>query len=187
MTAIFFSPKIGPIAIDCWISERHSSTIGITEIAVESGAKITDHAYVQPKKLDVDFGSKTAAVTYQALMRFQKERKPFTVVSGLNVYTNMLIRDISAQRNAEYSQVLSGSVSLQEIIIVKTGTTADKAAPKAKDDDTKDKTDGTVTRGDQPSTEAPGGGSVLHEIIFGSGGKQQGAGLTGPAGGEAPT
>lgn len=170
MTAILFSPRIGPIQIDCWITEKHSSSIGITEIPVESGAKITDHSYVEPKKLDIDFANEQAAISYQALVRFQESRSPFTIVSGLTVYTNMLIREIGAERDAETHGILKGTASLQEIIIVHSasapatdkgggqpgGKLSTKAAAPTKTNTigqaTSDRASGTVTRGDQPST-----------------------------------
>ena len=48
---IAFSTSIGPVPLDCVISEKPSSELDITEIAIETGAKITDHAVVMPKKV----------------------------------------------------------------------------------------------------------------------------------------
>ncbi|AGC35714.1 tail fiber protein [Rhizobium phage RHEph06] len=120
MTAIIFSNTIGPVPISVVISEEHESTIGITEQPVETGAKITDHAYVEPKKLSLEFGDENAVATYNALVRFQESRVPFSIISGLYVYNNMLIRAINVTRDSTYSRVLSGRVDLQEVIIVST-------------------------------------------------------------------
>jgi hypothetical protein len=177
MTAIMFSPRIGPVSVDCWITETHISTIGITEIPVESGARITDHAYVEPKRLSIDFGNEQAALTYMTLVKFQESRIPFTIVSGLSVYNNMLIRSINAQRDPEMARVFRGTVELQEIIIVNTaaapasssaGGGGNKAATPTKEtttgDAVKDKASGTVTRGDQPNTPVIGYKHLMPEV-----------------------
>lgn len=120
MSAIIFSHLIGPVPVAVVLSERHEATIGITEQPIETGAKITDHAYVEPKKLTLEFADENAVATYNALVRFQESRTPFTVVSGLFIYNNMLIRAINVTRDVSYSRVLYGTVDLQEAIIVST-------------------------------------------------------------------
>lgn len=177
---ILFSKTIGPIPVSVIVKENHRSSLGITENPIETGAKITDHAYVEPKRLELEFADANAAATYNALVRFQEARVPFTVVSGLYVYTNMLIKGLSADRDHKTANVLSGKVELQEAIIVSTayttseGETSSSAQSKGKpggkkstqaarptseragDAATADRASGTVTRGDTPAkTVAP--------------------------------
>lgn len=120
MPVIAFNRAIGPVPMDCVVSERHSSELTITEIPIESGAKITDHAVVTPKRVLLDIATGSAVATYAALMALQESRVPFTLVTGLSVYNNMLISRIDPERDSEFSQVLRGRVELQEIIIVGT-------------------------------------------------------------------
>ncbi len=122
MSAILFSGLIGPVPVSVIIREQHESSIGITELPIETGAKITDHAYIEPKRITLEFGDAFAAATYNALVRFQESRIPFTFVSGLYVYTNMLIKRLRADRDYQYSRVLNGVCELQEVILVATGT-----------------------------------------------------------------
>lgn len=122
---IAFSSVIGPVPIDCIISEKIDSTLEITEIAVEDGSRISDHAVVMPKKLGLEIASGSAAATYAALERFQESRVPFTMVSGLKIFTNMLIKSISAERDATFSKILKARVDLQEVILVGTSYVAD--------------------------------------------------------------
>lgn len=166
MSAIAFSRAIGPVSIDCVISEDHSSEIEVTEIPIETGARITDHAYVLPKRVTLEIADAKAAATYNALVRLQESRAPFTVVTGLFVYTNMLIRSLNATRDRISSKVLQCSAELQEIIIV--GTSYSSAAggllgllgskvPKissaqSKDARTADRATDTVLRGDSATT-----------------------------------
>jgi len=142
MSAIFFNRLIGPVPIDCMIRESPSHRLGISEIPIETGAKITDHAYIEPKRLRLEFGALAGAAAFAALVRFQESRVPFTVVSGLYVYTNMLIADLSADRDADWSRVLHSFVELQEAIIVETAYAASET-------------------GDASSTGQPGGKDSL--------------------------
>lgn len=128
MTAIFFSSLIGPIPVAVVMRENHMSSLGITENPIETGASVTDHAYVNPKSLTLEFADGNAAATFNALVRFQESRTPFVVVSGLFVYTNMLIKSLSATRDAGTSRILDGRAELQEIIIVSTAYTSTEGA-----------------------------------------------------------
>ena len=169
---VFFNSRIGPVPLDVIISERHNSSIGITELPIETGAKITDHSYVEPKKLELSFADCGAALTYMALVRFQETRVPFSIISGLNIYTNMLIRDINAERDEQYSKILKGTALLQEVILVSTakvaseegGSTKSPNTGTGKDNNTIDRTDGPKPRGDQPTQPNQ---SVLHKYVFG--------------------
>jgi hypothetical protein len=124
MTSILFSRLIGPVPVDVIVRETHRNTLGITENPIETGAKVTDHAYVEPKKLTLEFASDNAVATYNALVRFQESRVPFIIVSGLTVYQNMLIKELRVTRDATYSRVLDGLCELQEAIIVSTAYTS---------------------------------------------------------------
>lgn len=128
---IAFSSAIGPVPIDCVISEKLESTLEITEIAVETGSKITDHAVVMPKKITLELANANAAASYNAIERFQESRIPFTFVSGLKVFSNMLVKRLSAERDATFSKILKATVDLQEVILVGTSYVADPAGDNA--------------------------------------------------------
>jgi len=167
MSAILFSEGIGPVPVEVILSEGHKSTLGITEIPIETGAKITDHAYVEPKKLTLDFADGNAAQTWNALVQFQESRVPFVIVSGLAVYKNMLIKELSANRDQQTCAILAGRCELQEVIIVSTAYTPSESGDGKKgsngaktptketagDNTTKDRATGTNARGDQGSSK----------------------------------
>ena len=123
MAPIFFSPTIGPVPISVVLKEQHSASLGITEQPIETGAKVTDHAYVEPKRLSLEIADENAVATHGALLRLQESRIPFTIISGLKIYSNMLIKSIRADRDVRTSNILSGTVELQEAIIVSTAYT----------------------------------------------------------------
>jgi hypothetical protein len=164
MTAIAFSKAVGPVALDLFVSEKHESVLEITLNPVEFGADITDHAYSQPKKVMLDVADGSAALTYQALVRFQESRVPFTLVTGLDIYRNMLIARLEADRDREFNNVLRCKVDLQEVIIVSSahivGRGSKLSSENAGDAATKDRTAETVQRGDiGPAPKSPAGGA----------------------------
>src|SRR5690606_24150404 len=131
MSVIAFSSAIGPVPISCVLAEKHVSEIEISEIPIETGAKISDHAYVMPKKVRLEIADANAAATFASLVRFQESRVPFVLVTGLSVYRDMLIRSIEADRDAKTSRVLSAKVECQEVIIVGTAYTASEGGSKS--------------------------------------------------------
>lgn len=185
---IAFSSAIGPVPIDCVISEKLESTLEITEIAVESGSRITDHAVVMPKKITLELANANAAASYNAIERFQESRIPFTFVSGLKVFSNMLVKRLSAERDATYSKILKATVDLQEVILVGTSYVADpagdnatrgnlggkkstRAAPPSADRATgiaAERATGTVQLGDSAVSSASTADQSYLSIIFGA-------------------
>lgn len=170
MVAIAFSRAIGPVPIQCVIREQPLTELEITEIPVEFGAAITDHAYPLPKRVTLDIADNGGAATFNALVRFQESRVPFTLVTGLSVFRNMLIKRIEPERDKDFSTTFRATVDLQEIIIVETaraadegqeeggkpgGTKSTKAATPTKgragDAATGDRASGPVQRGDAPA------------------------------------
>lgn len=175
MSVIAFSKTIGPVRLNCFFSENHNSELGITENPVESGGTVHDHAYTMPKKVTLEIMDENAAGTFNALVAFQRSRIPFTLVTGLSVYPSMLIRNISADRDKQHSQILYATVDLQEVIIAQTavasidvqdagpvstgepgGANSTSAASpsysSAGDSITADRATATIQRGDSPAT-----------------------------------
>lgn len=164
MSVIAFSPKIGPVSIDCFLSEKHDSDLEITANPVENGAEVHDHAVVKPKRLTLEIADENGAQAYQSLVRFQESRVPFTIVSGLTYYKDMLVKSITADRDSQFSRVLYARIELQEVVIVSTAyaavdvdqagqTSPNSPAGQAGDATTADRTAGTVQRGDAPASQ----------------------------------
>lgn len=126
--AALLSKAIGPVRVAVIEDEQHTSTIEITEIPIETGASITDHAYRNPNKVKLKIVSEGPAVTYRALKSLQESRVPFTLVTGLHVYQNMLIKSLTPERNSRFSSVFYGTVDLQEAIIAGTSYIAGQGA-----------------------------------------------------------
>lgn len=117
---IFFSRFLSPLPIDVRITETHEVSVGVTEIPLEDGSAVNDHAYIKPSVLKIEFASGMPALSWQALVRQTKSRQPFTIVTGLDVYQNMILRLSSADVNKDSSHILRGTVELQEVLIAGT-------------------------------------------------------------------
>lgn len=190
MAAIAFSRAIGPVPISCVIREQPRSELEITEIPIETGAAVTDHAYPTPKKVTLEVADEGAAATFAALVRFQESRVPFTLVTGLSVFRNMLIKKIEGDRDKDSSRILKATIDLQEVIIVDTAyATADPdgrapgagnpggdkstraarpTSSRAGDPATANRAAGTVHSGDNATKPVSNGTSILNRV-FGSG------------------
>lgn len=122
--------NIGAIPVTIVTGEDHESQVSITKVPVEFGSDITDHAYVEPKTVTLKgiigpgFNGRRSfdrAAGFQALIRYQESRTPFTLVTGLTLYRNMLIGKISVPVNPENTNVLEFTATLHQILIVGSG------------------------------------------------------------------
>ena len=184
MTVIAFSRAIGPIPINCILSERHTSEVEITANPIETGAEVNDHAYVKPKQVVLEVADRNAAVMYNLLMRFQESRVPFYLVTGLTIYKDMLIQSIDAERDKTHSRILKARVTCRQVIIVSTGS-AESGGPggspggnkslgssnptqhSANNPTTANRVASSVQAGDNPTTSvsAPKTQSLLSQVF----------------------
>lgn len=127
---ILFPRSIGPVKVDAVIKEIIESRLRITEMPIEFGADVTDHAYVEPMRITIEGiiggsllssssgGRAIAVAAWQALKALQQSREPFTLISGLDVHRNILIESLIAERDKDHSMVLKFTADLREIQIV---------------------------------------------------------------------
>lgn len=135
MPCVAFTRAIGPVILDVVISEKHSSEMETAEHPVERGAKISDHAWRKPMEVEMEIAvSDGALAAYEGLLALQRAAEPFTLVTGLKVYQNMLVQKVEATRDKEYSRILFGTASLKEIILTSTkagGSTGETSDTRA--------------------------------------------------------
>lgn len=121
MPAIFPSSKtrIGPLVFDGTTSDEHSLTVSTTDQVIASGARITDHAIVDPRplKLEVvttrsrgsasfdaqpsDFNPARHAMIYAQLCELAKARLLVRIVTAVEAYSSMLIVSVGYARNSQ--------------------------------------------------------------------------------------
>lgn len=141
---------VAGIVVDATVSETHLSSCDLTENPVEDGAKITDHVQLKPSELTIEgvisdsplgyavvgniqnlvrstkslFGGSSRSIdAYNDLLLLQKSRQPFTVITGLKRYENMIMTELSVPRTAQTGNAIHFRASMKEIRIVKSKTT----------------------------------------------------------------
>jgi len=132
--------------LDGVISEQHSSTAKITKHPVEYGVDISDHVIKQPMKIIVNgivtnspfakqlinrlpggatfteqglsslTGSRVRNA-YKGLIDLQNERQPVRLQTGLLVYDNMILTDVSTPNDVQDN--LRVKLTFEEIFVVK--------------------------------------------------------------------
>lgn len=141
MTCILVSRSIGGVFVDVVISEEHESEMEIAEHPVEKGAKISDHAWRLPYRVTLEsaIAGERAVASFQQLLDVQSAAEPFSLVTGLKVYQNMLIKRLTATRDRENARILKFEAELQEVVIVSTESSGGSSSD--------DKAQGTTKRG----------------------------------------
>lgn len=167
------SRLLGPVRLDVVVRERHESDLFVTRHPVELGADVSDHAIVEPKRLMLDAvaGSRpgtptNVAASWQALRRLQESREPFTIVTALDVYRNILIERLTVDRDATYGRVLYFRAELREVIVVDTETSPGESGERGtsqsglsrgrlQDGPARDRGSPTTQRGNTATRPAP--------------------------------
>jgi hypothetical protein len=117
-------PKfVGGVPVDVIVRESHQADSTIAMHPVERGAHVSDHITIEPKRLFIEGAAQSGAATWQALLAARATRMPFTIVTGFDVYQNMVIEKLDAERDARFSTTLRFTAALREVIIVDTETT----------------------------------------------------------------
>lgn len=166
-TATTFLPVVrsfGPITFDAVVSEGHTSEQEVTTQPMENGSSMADHAYMKPRTLkiqaivsDVFFGNPAGDLYSQNssnsrsrngwafLRQLQTQHTLLTVVTGLDVYENMLITALNTEQNVGKGRVLLVDISLTEVLIVSSQSVAFSGVVSS----------GTVNNGNKPGTPVP--------------------------------
>lgn len=104
------------------LKESATDNLEITRHPVQDGASITDHAFLQPKELEMDVlfndNERPLAETYEKLLALQASREPFDVVTGKRLYTNMMFASLSNTTDSDTENILSLNIAFREILIV---------------------------------------------------------------------
>lgn len=121
-----FLPRrsMGPFTTYVTVEESASDRLSIADHPVQTGAAVSDHAYKEPAKLSIRCifdrtrSQEPLEATYRKILALQAEREPFTVVTGLRTYENMLFEGLGVVRDRVTSNVLAIDVELREVILV---------------------------------------------------------------------
>jgi len=149
------------------IAETHA-------VSFETGVVVSDHAYMKPRRLELEgavgdvwlYGkdqngntvedtfrsdASRAAAAFAYLASLQARAEPFSVQTGLRLYTNLVITSLTADQDAETAAILVFKASLREVIRVSTRTVT---YPPRKPGKPKLQAAPTVAAGEAQSTPA---------------------------------
>ena len=147
---------------DLAIRERHSDRLGITAHPIQTGAAVTDHAFVMQPEFTLEFGWSNSSIAgiiqdfkgtsfsdvlsgnlgegyvkkvYAKVSALQQSRQLCTVVTGKRQYKNVLIESVETYTDAStaYSMIISMNCkALQLVHVATTSTTNIKQDSQAK-------------------------------------------------------
>lgn len=152
-------------AFDAEITIEHQQQLRKTEHPVQTGANISDHAYIVPARLVLDVvmsdgvdayfspstwsGSTSKSVAaYQTMLALQFSRIPLSITTKLRTYQNMVIENLIPQENAKTFAGARMRVEFGQIFMANVSQTSTSARPQ----DTNTTNLGTVNP--QPPTAA---------------------------------
>lgn len=133
---VYVKTNIGGWFFDAYLSMEHTSKLRITEHPVQTGASITDHAYLEPRELTIEVGMSDVASSivpsqftgswsrsvkaYEVLRELQAQRIPVQVLTRLGLYKNMMIESLSVPEDNKTLYGFRASINLKEILVAET-------------------------------------------------------------------
>jgi hypothetical protein len=147
--SVYLRTDVGGYIFDAMLSLQHESTLEITQHPVQSGAAVSDHAYLNPRKLTLQIGMSDAATSvlpgqfatgptrsiaaYQLLLSLQQSRIPVEVTTRLQSYSNMLVQSITVPDDHTTAYGLKATVVLEELQVAVVRTVKISARPQVTD------------------------------------------------------
>lgn len=123
---------------DAVLHVRHHQEVAITKHPVQTGAAISDHAYMQPAQVELEIGMSDAmdsfvsgqystvpsksVSAFDTFQQIQALRVPITLTTRLKTYQNMLIANIEAPDDVRTGFGLRCYIRFQQIIPAQVST-----------------------------------------------------------------
>jgi hypothetical protein len=150
---------------DAVIREDHEQRLIKTQHPIQTGASISDHAYLEPATLSLEIGMSDAMDAFynpstwvgsasksiscfQTLLALQTSRIPLQVTTPYRTYTNMLITSPRAERTVKQFAGLRCVIEFEQIFMAQVLIPTNSARPQ----DTESTNQGQLTA--QPPTTA---------------------------------
>lgn len=143
--------SIGSITLDATILESHEYSAEVTNHPIETGGFVTDHIYENPRIVSIeghitdspvvfftDLGgiSKRSVEAHDQLVALYQSRNIVSVVTGLKIYSDMVIENLTFPKNQQTGRKLEFRAQFKEIKTAQSqiiGIAEEKAAPDYKD------------------------------------------------------
>jgi hypothetical protein len=120
--------NVGGVTLDATISEEHHYTARVTSYPIEDGRIISDHIVNEPETIQI-----TGVVTdtplsilsffnrsidaFNRLIQIHQNKEIITVVTGIKVYTNMVMTSLQIPRSVQTGQSLTFVIDLQRVYL----------------------------------------------------------------------
>ncbi len=135
---------IGTIIPDIVIEEIGHDQLQITEFPVETGAPISDHAFLRQPEIIMRCGFSNSThqtegyvqEVYALFLSLQAQLQPFNVTSGKRQYQNMLIASLLLTTDQQTEYALNIAVVLKGVLITSTSGGGSSAATQASPEQT---------------------------------------------------
>lgn len=129
--------SVGGLVFDAVFREHHESPAEVTEEPVETGVSVSDHMFLKPMRLTISAGvsdvtfqpkatdpwanaSSRARYAFELLRYLQASFEPFDVQTGLKLYHNMVVSNITCEQDKDTAGAFIFEAELREVIIVST-------------------------------------------------------------------
>lgn len=134
-------------AFDAEITVEHEQQLKRTEHPVQTGASISDHAYIMPARLVLDIGMSDAmdayfspstwsgsdsksVAAYQTMLALQFSRIPLSITTKLRTYQNMVIEALTPQETLKTFTGLRMRVEFGQIFLANISQPTVSARPQ---------------------------------------------------------
>ncbi len=123
--------KIGSLELDAVLEEQHNYDSEVTEYPIESGESISDHVTLNPIRLTMRafitqtpiqllnlntiLGNDLIQTALDKLIEIRNNKDVIDVVSGLKVYSDMIMYRLSIPRDRRTGQSLQFSAEFKQI------------------------------------------------------------------------
>lgn len=131
VATMLVSPTFGSFFFDAVFNTDHFASLTVTQHPVQSGASISDHAFMEPDEVSIEIGMSDAASgaldshsvnAYTQLRAIMELREPVTLITRLKTYSSMVITSISAPDDVKTMYALRATISFRKVNIVNVST-----------------------------------------------------------------
>lgn len=120
--------NIGGVVLDATITEDHQYTSRVTNFPLEYGGLISDHIINDPETLQISgivtdtplsflTSFNRSIDAFNRLIQIHRNKERITVITGIRVYTDMVMTNLQVPRNVQTGQSLNFVIELQKIYI----------------------------------------------------------------------
>lgn len=124
----YVQSRVAGVFLDATLTEDHIYNSRVTSYPVEDGRIISDHIINEPEILQITgvvtdtplsiFSSFNRSIdAFNRLVRVHTQRERITVVTGIKVYTDMVMTSFQVPRNVQTGQSLTFVIELQKVLL----------------------------------------------------------------------